>query len=259
MHSSRAALTRATAIQHQKGYDAKTDIVLVRGVKSKADFAAAAKEANGLEISSGKVGNISLFSHSGWRDGRVSTSPPEKSSQLTTAELNALHVNWAENATASFYGCNTALLFSSACRGRGVAELGCVFGRDVLYRLSQRKFVCGALWLDAAHVQQHCERYGWYDLHVLHSRDEHIGLKRLEHNHRQRSVERLSCGAGQLYTLRQRVLQHYFARCSRGLIELERVVRRHFIHCLSKWLVVLRSVRIDTAHFRQHRQRHSGK
>jgi hypothetical protein len=121
----RAALTRAAAIQQQKGYDATKDTVLVRGVTTKADFAAAIKEANGLEKTFGKVGNISLFSHSGPLDGPVFHDVAGKSTQFTRSEVDALRVNWADNASASFFGCNTALAFTGMfTRSQGVATDG---------------------------------------------------------------------------------------------------------------------------------------
>jgi hypothetical protein len=67
----RAAQTTAAEIQKQKGYDAKHDTVIVAGVATKADFAAAVKQANGMFKQYGKVGEVALFSHAGWHDGPV--------------------------------------------------------------------------------------------------------------------------------------------------------------------------------------------
>ncbi len=121
----RAAETRAAEIQKQNGYDSKKDTVLLVGVRTKEDFAAAVKQANGLESQFGKVGNISLFSHSGPRDGPIFHDAAGHMSQFTSSEVGSLSVNWADNASASFYGCNTALMFAGMfTRQQGVATDG---------------------------------------------------------------------------------------------------------------------------------------
>jgi RHS repeat-associated protein len=109
----RAAQTRAAEIQHQKGYDAKHDTVIVAGVKTKADFAAAVKQANGMFKQFGKVGEVSLFSHAGWHDGPVFHDAAGKPTQFTASELDRVAVNWSDNAHACFFGCNTGVRFGS--------------------------------------------------------------------------------------------------------------------------------------------------
>jgi RHS repeat-associated protein len=107
----RAAQTRAAEIQHQKGYDSKHDTVIVAGVKTKADFAAAMKHANGMFKQFGKVGEVSLFSHAGWHDGPVFHDVGGKATQFTPSELGRIAVNWSESAHACFFGCNTGVRF----------------------------------------------------------------------------------------------------------------------------------------------------
>ncbi len=109
----RAAETRAAAIQHQKGYDATKDTVLVMGVKTKADFAAAIKQANAQFKQFGKVGEVSLFSHSGWKDGPVFHDTHGNPTQFSESELDRTAVNWSDSARACFFGCNTGVRFTS--------------------------------------------------------------------------------------------------------------------------------------------------
>ena len=109
----RAAQTRAAEIQKQKGYDPAHDTVIVAGVGTKADFAAAVKQANGMFKQFGKVGEVSLFSHAGWHDGPVFHDASGKPTQFTESELDRVAVNWSDNAHACFFGCNTGVRFGS--------------------------------------------------------------------------------------------------------------------------------------------------
>lgn len=108
----RTAMTRAAEIQKQKGFDPKKDTVLVRGVKTKEDFAGAIKEANALGEKFGQVGEISLYAHAGRDDGPVFHESGGRATQFSSRELNGLSVNWEGGACARFYGCNTAMNFA---------------------------------------------------------------------------------------------------------------------------------------------------
>jgi RHS repeat-associated protein len=67
----RSAETRANEIQKSKGFDAKKDTVLLRGVYKKEDFAGVLKDANALEKQFGKVEQVVLYSHAGPEQGPV--------------------------------------------------------------------------------------------------------------------------------------------------------------------------------------------
>jgi RHS repeat-associated protein len=110
----RAAQTRAAEIQHQKGYDAKHDTVIVAGLQTKTDFAAAVKQANGMFKQFGKVGEVDLYSHSGSGAGPVFHNAAGKPTQFSGQELRGIQVNWASGGCAKFFGCNTGMNFSQA-------------------------------------------------------------------------------------------------------------------------------------------------
>jgi RHS repeat-associated protein len=120
----RAAETRASEIEHQKGFDPKKDTVLVRGVGTKGDFNAALKEANGMEKQFGKVGEVDLFSHSGPAEGPVLHDEHGKGVQFTQSELSGLKVNWAAGAQARFYGCNSANFAQAFANAQRVPSYG---------------------------------------------------------------------------------------------------------------------------------------
>jgi RHS repeat-associated protein len=105
----RVALTKASRIMEQKGFDPKKDKVLVKGVKTKDEFSNVLKEANSLEKSFGKVRELNLFSHSGRNQGPVFHTGNGMPIQFSKSELNELPVNWESGASASFFGCRTAL------------------------------------------------------------------------------------------------------------------------------------------------------
>jgi RHS repeat-associated protein len=121
----RAAETRAEEIRQRNGFDPDSDTVLLRGVKSKADFVAALDEANALDSQYGEVGELSLFSHSGPEDGPIFHDSAGASSQLNKQEAMGLDINWAHDATATFYSCNSADNFSSMfAHAQGVETFG---------------------------------------------------------------------------------------------------------------------------------------
>jgi RHS repeat-associated protein len=103
----RAAFTRAAQIMGQKGFDSKKDRVLLSGVKTGSDWSGVLASAKTLESKYGKVGSVSLFSHSGL-DGPVFHTPAGDPAQFSFSQLSKIAVNWGSGATASFFGCNTA-------------------------------------------------------------------------------------------------------------------------------------------------------
>ena len=110
----RAALTKANEIRHSKGFSAKNDTVLVRGVGTKQDFSNALTAAGALRSQYGDVQQLNMFSHAGARDGPVfhggpiEPTNPHGATQFSQSELGSLPtVNWTSTATANFYGCNT--------------------------------------------------------------------------------------------------------------------------------------------------------
>ncbi len=106
-----AAETRAKEIQNGKGFDAKKDTVLLRGVNTKEAFLGAIKEANGLDKQFGKVQELSIFSHSGTRDGPIFRGgrTPNESQFIDRKEITKenLQINWSSTAVANFYGCHS--------------------------------------------------------------------------------------------------------------------------------------------------------
>ena len=115
----KAAQTRANEIKASQGFNPKADTVLLAGVGSKMDFKNVINQANGMEKQFGKVGEVDLFIHSGGVDGPTFNEgynrpggPHYKNEQDMGAFLS-MKVNWAANAVAGFYGCNTALAISS--------------------------------------------------------------------------------------------------------------------------------------------------
>lgn len=132
----KAALTLADKIMSTKGFNPMKDIVLVQGVTTKDDFKALIKEANGLESRFGNVGGLALFSHGGPIDGPrfgQNSAAAIKSGQKDwqfyggEAELKQLKVNWESGATATFFGCNTAVSF---CQRFANTQLVPSFGFD---------------------------------------------------------------------------------------------------------------------------------
>jgi hypothetical protein len=65
----RSAETKKSNIEHSKGFNSKKDTVLLRGVKTKHDFASVIKAANGLQTQFGKVEQINPYAHAGPKDG----------------------------------------------------------------------------------------------------------------------------------------------------------------------------------------------
>jgi RHS repeat-associated protein len=108
----RVAFTKASRIMENKGYDPKKDKVLVKGVKTKADFSSVLKEANSLEKSFGKVRELNLISHSGRDQGPVFHTGNGMPIQFSKNELKELSINWESGASASFFGCRTGLNFA---------------------------------------------------------------------------------------------------------------------------------------------------
>ncbi len=149
----RAAETRAQEIQKMKGFDPKKDTVLLRGVKTKDDFKDLLKDAGLLEKTYGKVGQVSLFSHSGVGDGPVFHDTSGRAAQFTKSELATLKVNWSGSAEAKFYGCNTAQNFcQNFANAQGVSAYG--YDRYAYFSSNPRKRegpnATGSLYLIAA-------------------------------------------------------------------------------------------------------------
>jgi RHS repeat-associated protein len=109
----RAAKTKKSNIEHSKGFNAKHDTVLLRGVKTKEDFKAVIREANGLNKQFGKVEQIDLYSHAGHNDGPAfHTADGSGVTFFSQSELSSMRVNWSSSAFAKFYGCYTSLNFA---------------------------------------------------------------------------------------------------------------------------------------------------
>ena len=75
---------------------------MLRGVKTKDDFKDLLKDAGLLEKTYGKVGQVSLFSHSGVGDGPVFHDTSGRAAQFTKSE-SAIKLNWSGSAEAKFY------------------------------------------------------------------------------------------------------------------------------------------------------------
>lgn len=116
----KAADTRANEIRNSKGFNSSTDTVLEAAVSSIKDFANVINQANGMEKQFGKVGEVDLFSHSGdasgpnFNYGHNRQGGPHYSNEMNIGALLSLHINWASNAQAGFYGCNTAASYAGA-------------------------------------------------------------------------------------------------------------------------------------------------
>jgi RHS repeat-associated protein len=122
----RAAETKAGHTRDMKGFDPKKDTVLLKGVKTKADFAAVLKEANGLEKQFGKVEQVTLYSHAGAADGPTFHDAIDNGpTQFTRGEVSNLKVNWSKSAIAKFYGCYTGANFAqNFANAQGVPAFG---------------------------------------------------------------------------------------------------------------------------------------
>jgi RHS repeat-associated protein len=107
----RAAETRAAEIQARDDFDSKKDTVLVRGVATKNEFAQAVRDANALAPKFGKVGEVSLFSHAGKRDGPIFQYGQKAQHQLNANDLR-MTINWEWWGSGRFYGCNTGINFT---------------------------------------------------------------------------------------------------------------------------------------------------
>lgn len=127
----RAAETKAAAIRNTRGFDPKNDTVLLRAVKTKQDVANAFRDANALGETYGTVQQLSMYSHSGARDGPtlhggpVTALSPHGGTQFSSKELKSLPaLNWAPNANAMFYGCNTSKFAGAFATAQNVTSFG---------------------------------------------------------------------------------------------------------------------------------------
>lgn len=120
----RAAMTRAAQIRAQKGFDPKKDTVLVRGVASKESFAKVIKEANGLQSTFGKVGQVNMFSHGGPAHGPMFQQGTASQSQ-DPGFLASVRVNWDRGGSACFFACNSGVNFTQMyATAQGVSAYG---------------------------------------------------------------------------------------------------------------------------------------
>jgi len=120
-----AAETKADELRNAKGFDPTSDRVILRGVQTKQDFAAVLKEARSLEKAFGKVGQLSLFSHAGKRDGPTFQYGTPQRHWFSRSDVASMAVNWNTGARANFFGCNTALKFGPAfAKAQGVVTNG---------------------------------------------------------------------------------------------------------------------------------------
>jgi RHS repeat-associated protein len=123
----RVAETRANEIRNAKGFDPKKDTVLVRGIKSFDDLKGLVKEANALDKSFGKVGELSIVSHAGqdgpnFNYGHNRSGGPRYTNEQNPSGIASLTVNWDSSARACFLGCRTADRYSNGGFAQSFAD-----------------------------------------------------------------------------------------------------------------------------------------
>ena len=130
----KVAETMAKEIERSKNFNEDNDIVLVRGVKTKADLKGVLDEANSLGDVFGKVEQFSMVSHGGPGDGPIfEHGTPRQSQYLDRDEVSALHVNWSSTASASFFACRSSYAWAQDFADRQGVRTGGLdgFGRIV--------------------------------------------------------------------------------------------------------------------------------
>jgi RHS repeat-associated protein len=123
----RVAQTRANEIRNSKGFDSKKDTVLVQGIKSFDDLKSLVKQANGLDKTFGKVGELSIVSHAGqdgpnFNYGHNRPGGPHYSNEQNPSGIAGLTVNWDSSARACFLGCRTADRYSDGGFAQSFAD-----------------------------------------------------------------------------------------------------------------------------------------
>lgn len=106
-----AAETRMRDIMKSKGFDASKDIVVMKSI---TDLGTISETVNSIvSCYSKQYGNtieFDLWSHSGL-DGPIGTVPtsnyPLETLQMNMQGWESIDFNWANNASAYFYGCRT--------------------------------------------------------------------------------------------------------------------------------------------------------
>jgi RHS repeat-associated protein len=121
----RAAETHAAEIQSRESFDPEKDKVILSGVRTKADFARTLADARSLESKYGRVGELSMFSHAGPKDGPTFHHNVAPLEQFSKSDLQSMNVNWEWWGAAKFFGCNTGLGFTQRfANAQGVTAYG---------------------------------------------------------------------------------------------------------------------------------------
>lgn len=123
----RVAETRANEIRNAKGFDSKRDTVLIRGIRSFDDLKGLVKDANALDKSFGKVGELSIVSHAGqdgpnFNYGHNRPGGPRYTNEQNPSGIASLTVNWDSSARACFLGCRTADRYSNGGFAQSFAD-----------------------------------------------------------------------------------------------------------------------------------------
>jgi hypothetical protein len=124
----RAAYTRAIGIRRSDSFDPDEDTVLVRGVEKKGDIQGVLDEASALDSQYGTIGEFTLFSHGGPRDGPTFQWGIAGSEHwFESSEVAGLNGNFSSGASAFFVGCNTAVRFAQRfADSQGISTYGYV-------------------------------------------------------------------------------------------------------------------------------------
>jgi len=106
-----AALTRKKDIEDSKSFNKDKDIVVVRSIE---DLAQIKKEVSDIvgqySAKYGTTAEFGMWSHSGFQGPMGSQDPSQEnigSHQMSLRGWSKVDFNWGQNATASFYGCNS--------------------------------------------------------------------------------------------------------------------------------------------------------
>ena len=104
-----AAETRKYDIEHSKGFNSENDIVLLNSIEDISDLNTFVNNIVDTYSSNfGKTIEFGIWSHSGIDGpiGSISTSLYAlEGTQMSMEGWSNIHFNWADNASATFYGC----------------------------------------------------------------------------------------------------------------------------------------------------------
>ncbi|MBR0053943.1 MAG: hypothetical protein IJP65_01380 [Bacteroidales bacterium] len=107
-----SAETRKYNIEHSKSFNPQKDKVFIFAISNLADIESRVNETIAQYSEQyGKTAEFGIWSHAGFdgpRGAQTTSGDYSYGSQMKIAGWGRIHFNWSSDATATFYGCNTA-------------------------------------------------------------------------------------------------------------------------------------------------------